>query len=355
MKPDESHEGARLSRIWDELLSGKPSTDAEDVDMLAEIRRLEQATGIPAASHDMKSRLWADLMNQAAPPQVITTSIPLSSNGHLPGHVVPDRTTRARKASFAWFSVYRLLAIGALSGFGAGFVTGIWTRIAMRFAGMLTIDRNRGFLTESESVVGRMTLDGTLFLAIFAGMIGVVGGVLYVAIRYWLPRNAWLRAFGYGGLLLGVFGFFVMEPDNGDYRLFGPAWFNISTFSIAYLICGALISVFADRLDRLIPRVATVRPFRWHSLAWIGGLAPFAAMGLIGALSGLSLLGEDGAARYILAPLLVALTWQLGNRWLPRASLHARSSQLVGYFAFIAPCAVGFFLTMRAIVLILSG
>ena len=353
MKPDESHEGARLSRIWDELLSGKPSTDADDTNMLAEIRRLEKAAGLPAASHELKSRLWADLMKQAAPSLVITTSIPVSSNGHLPGHVVP--ALPARKASFAWFSVYRLLAIGALSGFGAGFVTGIWTRIAMRFAGMLTIDRNRGFLTESESVVGRMTLDGTLFLAIFAGMIGVIGGVLYVAIRYWLPRNAWLRAFGYGGLLLGVFGFFVMEPDNVDYRLFGPAWFNISTFSIAYLICGALISVFADRLDRRIPRAITVRPFRLRSLAWIGGLAPFAAMGLIGALSGLSLLGGDGAARFILAPLLVALIWQLGNRWLPRASLQARSSQLVGYFAFIAPCAVGFFLTMRAIVLILSG
>jgi hypothetical protein len=353
MKPDESHEGARLSRIWDEVLSGKPSTDAEDARLLAEIQRLEQATGIPAATHELKSRLWADLMKQAVPPMAIAAPVP--SNGHLPEHAIPASTTPVRKASLAWFPVYRLLAIGAISGFGAGFVTGIWTRIAMRFAGMLTIDRNRGLLTESDSVVGQMTLAGTLSLAVFAGMIGVIGGLLYVAIRYWLPRNAWLRAFGYGGLLLGVFGFFVMEPGNGDYRLFGPAWLNISTFSMAYLICGALISVFADRLDRLFPGVAAVRPFRWRSLAWIGGLAPFVAIGLIGALSGIGFLGGDGAARFILAPLLVALIWQLGNRWLPRASLYARSSQLVGYFAFIAPCAVGFFLTMRAIVLILSG
>ena len=272
-----------------------------------------------------------------------------------PDRVIPARPSTSSFVSVAWLTVSRWLAIGALSGFAAGFVTGIWTRIAMRFSGMLTVDRNRLLLTESEAAVGRVTLYGTFSLAMFAAVVGVAGGLLYMAIRRWLPHNAWLRALAYGALWLGAFGFLVLDPGNSDFHRFGPAWFNVSTFSVAYLFYGAALSVFADRLDRLIPRAVPPQSSRWQAVAWTSGLAVFAALGLICSLMLILLIAVQDTARLILVPLVVVLLWRLGNHWLTHARIRERSARLVTLFALVATGAVGLFLTVQSVFSILSG
>jgi hypothetical protein len=353
--PDEHHEASRLSRIWDGLIAGTASSREEDAALVADILRVERLTRVPAPPPDLKTRMWSGLMRQASPVVAVVVTPVNVPNGHHPERMIPTRSTfRARKTPIL-LAACRLIAIGAMAGFAAGFMTGLWVRIAMSLAGMLTVDRNRGLLTENDAVVGQFTLGGTVFLAMFAGMIGVAGGLLYVAIRAWLPRNGWLRAFAYGALLLGVFGFIVMDPDNPDYRLFGPPWFNVFTFSLAYLICGAGISLVTDRLDRWIPVPGLHAARRWRSIAWIAALTPFTVIGVFAILLALPNLAATPAGRIMLLPLVLFVVWQASSRWFSNLDLRQRGKSLIRNVSLLAPCAVGLFLTLRSVFEILAG
>src|SRR5215204_4962633 len=98
----------------------------------------------------------------------------------------------------------------------------------------MTDPRNRGLLTENDAAVGTITFAGTMSIAMFAGIVGILGGLLYVAIRSRLPGTGWRRGLLYGGLVLATFGFIVMDETNPDYQLFGPPGVNVGTFSFIY-------------------------------------------------------------------------------------------------------------------------
>ncbi len=355
--PDEFHEASRLSRIWDGLIAGVPSRNEDDAALLADIHLVEQSARVPAAPPDLKVRVWNDLMRQASPsPSAAVNTRAFEPNGHLPNQVIPGRRQgRARPRTAMVLSLSRWIAIGVIAGFAAGFATGLWARVAMRLAGILTVDRNRGLLTENDAVVGQISMGGTLSLAMFGAMIGVAGGLVYAAIRTWLPRNEWLRAIGFGALLLAVFGFVVMDPGNPDYRRFGPPWFNVLTFSLAYLICGTGISFVADRLDRRIPMLGwqATRPMR--SLTWLVALAPFTLIGVIAITFGLVNLVTVVAGRIVLFPLMMLLIWRVSGRWFNDADLRRRGNLFLRNVALLAPAAVGVFLTARSVFAILTG
>jgi hypothetical protein len=278
---------------------------------------------------------------------------PVDFNAYQPERQPHSRYRSRVGASTGWLAVYRLIAIGTLAGFVAGFLAGIWARIAMRFSGMLTTERNRDMITESQAVVGEITLVGTLFLATFAGMAGMAGGLLYVAVRSWLPRNGWLRSVSYGVLLLGAFGFVVLDPHNPDFRLFGPAWLNMLTYSLVYLICGAGISQVADRFDLRVPHLGGELSRR-RSIALGVALAPVAAIGLYaGPLFAVNAPGTEHG-RILLIPLAVVLALCVFNRWLSPPGARARRVRRVALFAIVAPSAVGLSMTVRSVVTILS-
>ncbi|MDQ3656834.1 MAG: hypothetical protein M3457_17385 [Chloroflexota bacterium] len=353
--PDEHHEASRLSRIWDGLIAGNPSNREDDAALVADILHVERLTRVPAPSPDLKVQVWSELMRQASPVVAVVVTPVTVPNGHHPERTIPARSTfRLRKVPIL-LAACRLIAIGVIAGFVAGLVTGIWVRIAMRLAGMLTVDRNRRLLTENDAIVGQMTIEGTISLAIFGGMIGVAGGLLYVAIRTWLPRNGWLRALGYGALLLAVFGFIVMDPGNPDYRRFGPPWINVFTFSLAYLICGAGISFVADRLDRGIPSPELHAARRGRSIAWLVALTPFTMIGVLAIVLGLVNLVTHPAGRIMLLPLVLLLVWQVSSQWFSNAGLRRQGTMFVRNVSLLAPGAVGFFLTARAVFAILTG
>ena len=353
--PGEHHEAQRLSRIWDGLIAGNPSNREDDAAFVADILHVERLTRVPAPPPDLKVRLWSDLMRRASPVVAVVVTPVNVPNGHHPERAIPARSTFRLRKTGILLAACRLIAIGVISGFAAGFVTGLWVRVAMRLAGILTVDRNRGLLTENDAVVGQMTIDGTVFLAMFGGMIGVAGGLLYVAVRPWLPRNGWLRALGYGALLLAVFGFIVMDPGNPDYRRFGPPWFNVFTFSLAYLICGAGISFVADRLDRRIPFPAPQAARRWRSIAWIVTLTPFTVIGMFAIPLALVNLVGTTAGRFMLLPLVLLLIWQVSSRWFNNAGFRRQGNTLARNASLLAPGAVGLFLTLRSVFEILAG
>lgn len=352
--PGDRHERSRLSRIWDDLASGTPSQHVDDAALLDDIRLVERATRVPAPPPDLKIRIWTDLMHQAAP--VAPKALVVTPNGHHPDLEIPSRqVARFHLPRATMLAIYRQVAIGVMAGFAAGFLTGLWTRAAMRVAGLLTIDRNRGLLTENDAVVGQMTLAGTLSLAMFGGLIGVAGGLIYIALRAWLPRIGWLRALAYGILLLAVFGFVVMDPDNPDYRRFGPPWVNVLTFSLAYVICGVAISAVADRLDRQIPRLTTDRAHRARTLCWTGVLAPFAAIGVVAILTALANVVASGIVLILVLPLAGVLGWLALGRRAKRDTAWQRWAGIARYVALAAPAALGLFVTVRSVFDILAG
>src|SRR5207248_3256002 len=89
--------------------------------------------------------------------------------------------------------VWRLLrtgTVGMLGGMAAGaLVGGFGGRLMMRVLAATSGDGAQGLLTEADERIGRITTDGTIGILIFVGVAGgVVGGLLYVVLRRWLPR-----------------------------------------------------------------------------------------------------------------------------------------------------------------------
>lgn len=354
MKPDEQRDADRLARTWNDLVTGK-GTSAADADALADIRFIQELTAVPSPAPDVRAIIWSNICNRSLAAAVSTGGVAKSSNGVALGpHVALPAPHSAPSgiATSGWLGAYRLIALGTLAGLGAGFLSGLWARLAMRLAGFLTADRNRGLLTDNDAVVGQITFGGTMFLALMAAMIGMFGGVLYIAIRRWLPAQPLVRAFGYGGLLLAVFGFIVMDEHNPDYRLFGPAWLNVGTLSLTYVVFGVLVSFAAEWLDARIPRFASAENPRLRTLV---ALAPFAVLGVLGVVfAGISAAGSIGAA--ILSLLFLTLIIRtplvrISTRFSLNASLVARACA----FSVAAPALIGFTLTVHGIVSILAG
>jgi len=247
-----------------------------------------------------------------------------------------------RVARFAWV---------VAAGFVGGFVAGLASRLAMRLAGFLTVDSNRFVRTENGNRVGEITLDGTVFLAITGGAVGIGVLLIYLGVRDRLPGTGWRRSVLFSTLLLLVFGYVIMDPGNPDYHLFGPTWLNVGVFSSLYLVMGFCTSQAYELSHRYRHRLRGTRGYRLVRIPLLAASPVVALVGLIVmtaitivAIAGIPLVG------------LGLLAWLLGRmtrRWplsIPRLPA------LIQQWGLIAvPMAVGLVLTVRGITDILTG
>jgi hypothetical protein len=348
-----------LRDYWDALISGASRSETGlDPDLAATIHEVHALDNTPAPDPALMGAIWRELVGE---PLSATALEPLrietpSLNGHQNDgtQTVTEATPSAplRRRLDVALRVDRLLAIGVIAGFAAGFVGGIGARLAMRVAGMLTVSSHRGLLTDNGNVVGEITLGGTLFLTFFAGAIGILGGLLYVAIRSCLPGTGLRRGLAYGGLLLATFGFVVMDQHNPDYRLFGPPGVNVGTFSSVYLLFGLVVAPLADWLDQSIASWPRSRPLGFRAIAGYSLLAP---LGMIG--FGVIIVGSVGSGGMsgLLFGGLIALSVlsPFARRLVPTLPLPRPA--LAGYLVLAAPSLVGLVLTVRAIAGILGA
>ncbi|MDQ3655633.1 MAG: hypothetical protein M3457_11210 [Chloroflexota bacterium] len=355
MNPEEQERAFQLGRTWDDFVSGKRTGNA-DADLLAEIQFAQEIAAVPAAAPDLRARIWQQVNGRSLPSSISSASVAPRSNGVANEVIAPNRMNRpARAWSTVWLGIYRLLAIAVIAGFSAGLLTGLWTRLAMRIAGELTADRNRGLLTENDAVVGELTIDGTISLALTGAFAGLVGGLLYIAIRRWLPAHPGLRAIGFGGLLFAVFGFIVMDEHNPDYQRFGPVWLNMGTFSLSYLIFGVLASVFVEGLDRSVP-VPQARPGSATGKRWLDlALIPFAGIGLLTIVATMLIGVGAMSARLMVALILFPVAWRLAPRLSLGIDPRSPAFATIGLCAVLLPSLFGLFLTLQGIVGILAG
>ncbi len=157
--------------------------------------------------------------------------------------------------------ILRSLAVAIISGAAAGLIAGgVGSRVAMRIVAITARDADQGAITDAQATVGEITAGGTIVLIVFAGIFaGAFGGLLYAATRRWLADAGRLKGLTFGLLLLAVFGSFVIESDNPDFRRFGSAELNVAMFAALFLLFGLLVAPLSDAVERWLPGLSLTR------------------------------------------------------------------------------------------------
>jgi hypothetical protein len=181
----------------------------------------------------------------------------------------------------------------------------------MRISALAAGPEAIGQLTESGFVVGDVTLGGTLVIVILGGILGALGGSVYVALRPWLaPLGRW-SGVGLGLLMVAI----SSEPDptSADFRRFGPPLLSIAMFAALSPLAGVVLVPLAAALERYDAAVDPSRPVsdRRAAVSELIRIAGFGAL-LFMALVGVISLLEVGALAFV-PVALVALA--LGTRF----------------------------------------
>lgn len=175
-------------------------------------------------------------------------------------------------------AVLREIARGGLAAtLAGGLVGGLGGRLLMRVAALLNPDAT-GRLTENGEVVGAITLNGTLALIVFGGLLGgMAAGIVWVVVSPWLPgrgRTRWLLA---AGVTLALGGSFLVRSNNTDFLVLEPDPLLVALLLGLVALIGAATAWFDEQLERRLRRPG---PNPWPSIG---------AYGLLVALGGLAL------------------------------------------------------------------
>ncbi len=151
--------------------------------------------------------------------------------------------SRARSAWSATRPMRWAAGLGGLSGLIAG---GVGSRVAMRLIALADSSAD-GTFTDSKATVGEFTMGGTFGLLMLGTVAGVMGGLLYLGLRRWLPvPPAW------NGMAFSVFtfvtvGFLLFDSANADFQIFEPVLLVIGLFSMLFFVNGLLLAALMDR------------------------------------------------------------------------------------------------------------
>lgn len=211
---------------------------------------------------------------------------------------------------FTWYAALALTA-GVLAGIT---VIGAGGRLAMRLLAVTGGDRAQRRITEADEVVGEITVDGTIGIVLFNGIIGgVAGAALYLMVRRFLPTR-WLGGVAFGLALLVVLGTTVdpLRAENPDFDIVGPGWVAVLVFGALAVAFGVCLAAVVGRLSEWLPLVAKDRGVlvRYVGPAAIAALAFTVTIALV-------VVGTAVVAATRWRPLVDAVRshrWVLGGR-----------------------------------------
>jgi hypothetical protein len=237
----------------------------------------------------------------------------------VPGEVAPVGVTLRR--------LLRTLSIVVAAGLAAGVLTaGLGGRLMMRILAATSDDRVQGLTTEADETIGEITVSGTISVVVFVGVAsGLLGGLVYVIIRRWLPGSARRAGLVLGGLAIGLAPLIdALDSDSADFFLLDPDLLSVVLIVLLFPLWGMTVASMIERADRSWPEpsltpagVAGCLPLLFFGAVVF--LLPFVVAGVLAVLAaqrigGLGRLVHsrpfDLAGRgLMLALLLVAVAW----------------------------------------------
>ena len=169
----------------------------------------------------------------------------------------------------------------SLAGRGAGsmvgclaagvLVMGLGGRLMMRVLAASSADGVQGAITDMDAVIGEVTVGGTFGFVAFVGAgTGVIGWMLRLCTRRWLPNGALAAgvvgaAIGAGALARGSS---LLDPDSRDFELLTPSWLAVGLILALIVTLGMALGVLSDWLAEAWPT-----PGRGVSVLWASPLA----------------------------------------------------------------------------------
>jgi hypothetical protein len=144
----------------------------------------------------------------------------------------------------------RTAGIGACAGLGAGLLWGIGARLAMRIMAIVA-ERPAEF-----------SIQGSLLILLLGAFIGIPAGLLFVAIRRYLPGRGQWKALSFGLLTLLVLGYPFYTGPLRDESGLGHRALAFVMFEGLLVLFGMAVAMAAAWLERMVPparsRLATV-------------------------------------------------------------------------------------------------
>jgi hypothetical protein len=171
--------------------------------------------------------------------------------------------------------IVREIAIGGLACLVGGLlIVGLGGRLFMRIAALID-PSSVGSLTSNGNRIGDITVGGTLGFVVFFGLgFGAYGAVLWVAVSQWIPGRGASRALGSGAIAVGLASFFVVRPDERDFRVLEPPGASVAILIAIVAVLGAVIALTDDRLRRRLPTTDPASP-------WVPGYLALFGLGLL--------------------------------------------------------------------------
>jgi hypothetical protein len=165
----------------------------------------------------------------------------------------------------------RHVALLGLASVAAGvLVGGVGGRVVMRVSALAAGEEMRGGLTENGNRIGEITFGGTLALVVFAGALGgILASVVVVASEPWLRWLGRVRGFGFGLVVLAVFGDFT----SSDFVVIQPTTLNVSMFLGLALVFGLVVQIGYRSADRRSPKATDQDQVGYLVVCGLGGWA----------------------------------------------------------------------------------
>lgn len=172
---------------------------------------------------------------------------------------LPDRRRPAQR--FAWRM--RWLFVRGLAAVVAGVVVlGIGGRIVMLASRLLHPDAV-GRLTENGNRIGEFTVEGTIGLVLFGGLLGgLFGAVVWVFVRDWIGPRPWLV--GLASAAIG--GSSLIVADNRDFVILGDVRLDLVLLVGLVVVFGATVASFDGWFERLLPPAPSKRATAAYTL-----------------------------------------------------------------------------------------
>lgn len=162
--------------------------------------------------------------------------------------------------------VLQTTSLIVLAGAVTGLVSvGVLSRLAM-FALVRLNPGARGVTSDDGFEMGRFTLSGSLNLAAVGALLGVLSGILYLALERLAFGPAWFRALSLGLGAGTVAATQVVHSDGVDFRLLEPLWLAVGIFLAVPTIHVVLLDLAAVRIRR---RRSVPAPSATGALSWL--------------------------------------------------------------------------------------